>query len=281
MGFLRTAIPVTIGVGAVYFIWQALVIDNAIDKLRFEPQGVSFQGLSNFKLNLLTNVNIINPVNKTFTVESLYLDMVLPNGTTIGQVRVDNLNFKVPGKTTTPFALPTSTSIINAGMVIIQQVMNFFTGGASQFPDSIKLIGNTRINGFLIDINQDVPLTKQGVAGLGKVSKKLSGNFDEYPIFHKKDGQQWSYVSYIFADSFDAAKKQFAKNMTSGNWEKSNNINWLESGDYKVTEEGWYDLNNINRKTGQPELFVSKKDIDEGFTNWSEDTHNWELRDVE
>ena len=35
-------------------------------------------------------------------------------------------------------------------------------------------------------------------------------NFKEYPIYKKRDGQSFEYVSYIFADSFDDAKKQFA-----------------------------------------------------------------------
>lgn|SRR3990167_3261964 len=118
--------------------------------------------------------------------------------------------------------------------------------------------------------------------------KKMSnggGVGKEYPIFKKRDGQDWKEVSYIYASSFDEAKKIFAQNMTKDNGEKSNNIVWLSPNDedtkYKIEEEGWYDMEDISRKTGQPNIFVSKAAIDEGFDGWSEDVYSWELREPE
>jgi len=113
--------------------------------------------------------------------------------------------------------------------------------------------------------------------------------FKEYPIYKKRDGQSFNYVSYIFADSFEDAKKQFALNMTKDNWEQSNNIVWLDKENDGVEQTGWYDLDTsilhsndegeINYSESKMELFCSEEAINEGFDSWSEDVYTWELRE--
>ena len=114
-------------------------------------------------------------------------------------------------------------------------------------------------------------------------------NFKEYQKKKKRDGQSFEYVSYIFADSFDDAKKQFAHNMTKDNWEQSNNIVWLDKENDGVEQPGWYDLDNsvlygndegeINYSESKMELFCSEEAIKEGFESWNEDVYTWELRE--
>ena len=118
--------------------------------------------------------------------------------------------------------------------------------------------------------------------------------FTEYPIYKKRDGQSFKEVSYIYADSFEAAKKEFAKNMTNDNWEKSNNIVWLDKENDGVEQTGWYDLDaslygffeegsenegDPNYKDGMMELFCSEDAINEGFDSWSEDVYTWVIRE--
>jgi hypothetical protein len=119
-------------------------------------------------------------------------------------------------------------------------------------------------------------------------------NLREYPIYKKRDGKGFEYVSYIYSDSFTNAKKEFAKLMTSSLWETSNNITWLDSKLDGVKESGWYDLDasifgfthSDNGDTeGEPvykegimELYCSEKDIKKGFAIWYEDVYTWELR---
>lgn len=98
--------------------------------------------------------------------------------------------------------------------------------------------------------------------------------FREYPIYKKRDGQRFNQVGYIYSDSFENAKKDFAKQMTDDNWNKSNNINWLTVEDDEVDCTGWYDLSYEPK-----ELFCSESSILEGFDNWYEDVYMWELRD--
>lgn len=112
--------------------------------------------------------------------------------------------------------------------------------------------------------------------------------FKEYPIYKKRDGQCFNYVSYIFAESFEEAKRQFAKNMTKDNWEQSNNIVWLDKESDGVEKTGWYDLDSsvlhgneegqINYSESKMELFCSEESINEGFDSWNEDVWTWELR---
>ncbi|HEY6143784.1 MAG TPA: hypothetical protein VIV55_10270 [Flavobacterium sp.] len=122
-------------------------------------------------------------------------------------------------------------------------------------------------------------------------------NFREYPIYKKRDGQNFKYSGFLFAESFEKAKKQFALDMTNRNWEKSNDIVWLTKEEDKVSENGWYDLSQSwfrlthpdegDETEGEPdftdaimELICSEASIQEGFDSWNEDVYTWELRDV-
>jgi hypothetical protein len=127
----------------------------------------------------------------------------------------------------------------------------------------------------------------------------METNFKEYPIFKKRDGQGFNYESYIYAETFEEAKKEFAQNMTKDNWNNCNNIIWLEKEVDGVDVTGWYDLDssifgftspdNGDETEGEPiysnekgaimELFCSEEFIKEGFDSWTEDVYTWELRE--
>ena len=113
-----------------------------------------------------------------------------------------------------------------------------------------------------------------------------------FNIYKKRDGQSFKLVSYILADSFEQAQKEFALNMTNDNHNKSNNIVWLNSETDGVNETGWYDLNSgsltFNEETEKYDadeaadlLLVSESVIKEGFSSWSEDVYTWEIRDFQ
>lgn len=111
-----------------------------------------------------------------------------------------------------------------------------------------------------------------------------------YNIYKKRDGQAFKLVGDIYASNFDEAKKEFALNMTKDNWNKSNDICWLDQENDGV-ETGWYDMNasclvykedgTINEEESELEIFCLEQDINQGFDAWTEDVYTWELRDVE
>ena len=122
----------------------------------------------------------------------------------------------------------------------------------------------------------------------------METTFKDYPIYKKRDGKGFKEVGSIYSISFEDAKKEFAKNMTNDNWEKSNNIVWLDKENDGVEQAGWYDLDASlygffeegtekegapNYKYGMMDLICSEDAINEGFDYWSEDVYTWELRE--
>ena len=108
-----------------------------------------------------------------------------------------------------------------------------------------------------------------------------------YNVTKKRDGQSSKHDYQIFALDFAAAKKQFASDMTKGNYEKSNDINWLSAEVDGVDVDGFYDLNasiivgdeSTDYAESEMHLVVSQEDIDDGFEKWNEDVHTWEILD--
>jgi len=98
-----------------------------------------------------------------------------------------------------------------------------------------------------------------------------------YNVTKKRDGQSSKHDYQIFALDFAAAKKQFSSDMTKGNYEKSNDINWLSAEVDGVDVDGFYDM---NASIGSDMyLHCAQEDIDEGFEKWNEDVWTWELED--
>jgi len=115
-------------------------------------------------------------------------------------------------------------------------------------------------------------------------------NFKEYPIYKKRDGQDFKEVSYIYSDSFEAAKKQFAKQMTEDNHNQSNDVQWLDKDIDGVDETGFYDFSGgsaaydeetekYDNEEAANYLMVTEAAINEGFDSWREDVYTWELRE--
>ena len=111
--------------------------------------------------------------------------------------------------------------------------------------------------------------------------------FKNYPIFKKRDGQSYKEVSYIYAPGFIEAKKQFAKNcakdLRGECW-----LTYFDSSEFdkKGNESGFYLNENIvfnenetiNCELSVIDCFLSQKQINKGFTLFSEDVYTWELR---
>lgn len=112
-----------------------------------------------------------------------------------------------------------------------------------------------------------------------------------YNIYKKRDGQSFKEVSSIYADNFEEAKKQFAKQMTDDNHNQSNNVRWLDKDQDGVKETGWYDFNGgsplFNEDTEKYDadeaedfLMVTEEAINAGFDTWNEDVYTWEVRET-
>jgi len=92
----------------------------------------------------------------------------------------------------------------------------------------------------------------------------------QYEITVKRDGQTERHYNHIFAKNFADAKKEFAKLMTDGYKESSDNTIWLDDEHH---EAGWYDGDY-----DPPELIASEKEIEKGFDYFSEDVFSYRLK---
>lgn len=112
-----------------------------------------------------------------------------------------------------------------------------------------------------------------------------------YDVYKKRDGQEFILIGDIYADSFEDAKKQFAKDMTNGFYIDAGAIVSLSVEEDGVEVDGFYDFNGgtpevdengkYNPIEARDFLMVSKASIDAGFDYWNEDVFTWELRDKE
>lgn len=94
----------------------------------------------------------------------------------------------------------------------------------------------------------------------------------EYPIYKKRDGQSWKQVGYIYEETFEQAKKQFANNCWNDllNGKHGDNFIELSSIEDEVEEDGIY---------YEYELFFPKSNLENGIDFFTEDVYQWELRD--
>lgn len=102
-----------------------------------------------------------------------------------------------------------------------------------------------------------------------------------FNIYKKRDGQSWKEVGEYFADSFEEAKKQFAKNCWYDLLEGKHGDNYvhLEPESDGVTESGIYYLNG--RPNEELDCFFPASNLDEGIEFFNEDVYSWEIRNVE
>jgi hypothetical protein len=98
-----------------------------------------------------------------------------------------------------------------------------------------------------------------------------------FNIYKKRDGQDWKFAGEYFLESFEEAKKEFAKNCWNDllNGKHGDNFTLFTESDKDefdfVTEDGIYD---------GTELFFSKSNLESGIEFFSEDVYSWEIREL-
>ncbi len=98
-----------------------------------------------------------------------------------------------------------------------------------------------------------------------------------FNIYKKRDGQDWKLAGEYFLESFEEAKKEFAKNCWNDllNGKHGDNFTLFTESDKDefefVTGGGIYD---------GTELFFSKTDLEDGIERFREDVYIWEIREL-
>lgn len=108
-----------------------------------------------------------------------------------------------------------------------------------------------------------------------------------YPIYKKRDGQEYKETGNIYASSFAEAKKEWAK-MVANSMHNECWLTYLDKSEFdkKGFETGFYfnerlvfnENETVNTEASYIECFLSKKAIDKGLSFFNEDVYSWELR---
>ncbi len=103
----------------------------------------------------------------------------------------------------------------------------------------------------------------------------------EFPIYKKRDGQDYKYDGYIYIDTFENAKIEFANDCYNALLEGYHGDDWMEL----TAEEDGVDEDGVYYNNGQPynelDCFFPKSDLVQGIEVFREDVYTWKLTDLE
>lgn len=153
---LKIAVVPILLLTAGVIAYKAIDLGSSVSKLSFDFKDVVYKGIKSFALNLDVRFNVVNPSKQNFTIEFISLDLILPNGKVVGQIRQPNYNKTIDGSNLTLLTIRSTTNLLSAGLDVANTIIDAFTG---KTPD-ITIKGNMRANGYLLTINKVVKLSK-------------------------------------------------------------------------------------------------------------------------
>ena len=170
----KVVMPILLLGGAGFVAYKAMELGNSVANLSFDFKDVKYKGIKSFNLNLDVRFNVVNPSGSKFTIEFISLDLILPNGKVVGQIRQPNFNKEITQKGITTVTLKSSSNLLSAGLGIANQILNIFTG---TLPD-ITVKGNIRANGVLLTLDETVKLSDDGLSGTNKLPVRLYAEYN-------------------------------------------------------------------------------------------------------
>lgn len=173
--FSKVVMPILLlggGAAAVYGITKAVNLGTSAKKLSLDFKDVLYKGIKSWMLNLNVRFNVVNPSGSNFVIEFVSLDIKLPDGKVISQIREPNLNKTIDKVGITTIELVSQTNLLSAGLSLANEIINFFTG---KLP-VLTIVGTIRANGFAFEVNEKFDLSTSGsnISGV-KVPVVLNG----------------------------------------------------------------------------------------------------------
>ena len=154
---LKRVLPILLLGGAGFAAYKTVNLSSSIDKIKFDFKDIVYKGIKSFVLNLNVRFDIVNPSNNSFTIDFISLDLILPNGKVIGQIRQPNFNKEITQTGISTLTLASKTNLLSGGMALVNEVLSFFGGGSLP---NVTVKGDIRANGILLPINEIVKLSK-------------------------------------------------------------------------------------------------------------------------
>ena len=137
----------------VNYLVDALKTKNAGDKLVSEIEGIVYKGIKSSNVNIDLNFKHTNPTNKDLKFDYIFLDILIADKK-IASIREQALNKTVAKNAVTKQTIPLKISLWSLAVPIIKII----TSG--KLPETVKVIGNIKVNDYITEYNQVYPLKK-------------------------------------------------------------------------------------------------------------------------
>jgi len=137
----------------VNYLVDALKTKNAGDKLISEIEGITYKGIKSSNVNLDLSFKHTNPTNKDLKFDYIFLDILIGESK-IASIREQALNKTVAKNAVTKQTIPLKISIWSLAIPIFK----ILTSG--KLPETVKVVGNIKVNDFVTQYNQVYPLKK-------------------------------------------------------------------------------------------------------------------------
>lgn len=134
---------------------------EAVNKITFKFTSLSDLKMRNLDLSFKVTITAVNPTAQPINLDAIFIDLVIVKAgksITIAQIRNEEFNTTIKAKANSKVVLPIKTSLVNAGPILVNDILSFFTKQDNK-PRSIYAIGNITAEGFRISIDEQLSQT--------------------------------------------------------------------------------------------------------------------------
>ena len=121
------------------------------EKLNIAPTGVKWQGIKSGAVNFDIVYTVVNPSNGNLTVNSLFADVFLPNGSKITSINKSNWNQTVYKESTNNISVPIRiywTELLS----LSKELLNSLKTG--KMPKELQIKGFIKVNKLSIEFDE-------------------------------------------------------------------------------------------------------------------------------
>lgn len=150
---------------SVFFVGGLIIAANkgygyydAVSRISFEFSSISNLNLKNLNLSLDLTITGVNPTSQPINIDAIFIDLIIVKAgksITIAQIRKEDFNTAIKAKAKTKLVLPIESNLLNAGPLLIGEIIGFFTKKDNQ-PKAVFAVGNITAEGISIPIDEEL-----------------------------------------------------------------------------------------------------------------------------
>ena len=150
---------------SIFFVGGLIVAANkgygyydAVSRISFEFASISNLSLKNLVLSFDFTINANNPTSQPINIDAIFIDLIIVKAgrsITIAQIRKEDFNTAIKAKANNKLVLPIETNLMNAGPLLISEIVAFFTKQDS-LSKTVFAVGNITAEGISIPIDEEL-----------------------------------------------------------------------------------------------------------------------------